>query len=42
MELYRFIDMNKAAIDERHPFNGEMLLQIKDYYRIELTWSSKR
>jgi len=40
MELYRFIDLNKAAIDERHPFEDDMLLQIKDYYRIELTWAS--
>lgn len=40
MELYPFIDLNKAVINERHPLNGFLLSQIKNYYRIELTWSS--
>lgn len=40
MEIYRLIDLYKTTIDERRPFEGEMLTQIKAYYRIGLTWSS--
>ena len=40
MDIYRLLDLYKVAIDERRPFEGEMLTQIKDYYRIGLTWSS--
>lgn len=40
MEIYQLIDLYKETIDERRPFEGEMLAQIKDYYRIGLTWSS--
>lgn len=40
MEIYRLLDLYKANIDERRPFEGEMLKQLKDYYRIGLTWSS--
>ena len=40
MDIYRLLDLYKATIDERRPFEGEMLEQIKDYYRIGLTWSS--
>lgn len=40
MDIYRLLDLYKAAIDERRPFEGEMLAQIKEYYRIGLTWSS--
>jgi len=40
MEIYRLLDLYKATIDERRPFKGDMLTQIKDYYRIGLTWSS--
>jgi Fic family protein len=40
MDIYRVIDLNKVAIDERRPFEANMLTQIKDYYRIGLTWSS--
>ena len=40
MHIYRLLDLYKATIDERRPFEGEMLEQIKDYYRIGLTWSS--
>ncbi|MHB1043362.1 MAG: Fic family protein [Eubacteriales bacterium] len=40
MDTYRLLDLYKATIDERRPFEGEMLTQIKDYYRIGLTWSS--
>jgi Fic family protein len=34
------IDANKAAIDKARPFEGETLNQLRDYYRIGLTWSS--
>lgn len=40
MDIYRLLVLHKAAIDERIPFEGEMLRQLKDYYRIGLTWSS--
>lgn len=40
MDIYRLLDLYKAIIDECRPFEGEMLEQIKDYYRIGLTWSS--
>ena len=40
MDIYRLLDLYKTAIDERRPFEGEMLKQIRDYYRIGLTWSS--
>lgn len=40
MDIYRLLDLYKANIDERRPFEGEMLGQLKDYYRIGLTWSS--
>lgn len=34
------IDANKAAIDNVRPFEGDTLKQLRDYYRIGLTWSS--
>ncbi|MBP8818854.1 MAG: Fic family protein [Syntrophomonadaceae bacterium] len=40
MDLYRVLDLYKVAIDERRPFEGEMLTQLRNYYRIGLTWSS--
>ncbi|MBS4030662.1 MAG: Fic family protein [Clostridiales bacterium] len=40
MDIYKLLDLYKATIDERRPFEGEMLKQIRDYYRIGLTWSS--
>lgn len=40
MGLYERIDRYKAAIDELRPFEGDLLSQIKSYYRIGLTWSS--
>ncbi|MCL4517218.1 MAG: Fic family protein [Firmicutes bacterium] len=40
MGIYKLLDLYKAAIDERRPFEGEMLTRLKDYYRIGLTWSS--
>ncbi len=40
MDIYKLLDLYKATIDERRPFQGDMLAQIKEYYRIGLTWSS--
>lgn len=40
MDIYRLLDLYKAAIDKRRPFEGEMLEQIKKYYRVGLVWSS--
>ena len=40
MTIYERVDANKAAIDLARPFEGEMLRQIKAYYRIGLTWTS--
>lgn len=40
MSSYEKIDIYKAAIDELRPFEGDMLNEIKGYYRIGLTWSS--
>ncbi|MBU7006579.1 Fic family protein [Phosphitispora fastidiosa] len=40
MDLYRLLDLYKITIDQRRPFEGQMLTQLKDYYRIGLTWSS--
>lgn len=40
MDIYRLLDLYQSAINERRPFEGNMLAQIKDYYRIGLTWSS--
>lgn len=40
MDIYRLLDLYKANIDECRPFEGEMLGQLKDYYRIGFTWSS--
>lgn len=40
MSLLGKIDRYKAAIDELRPFEGDLLAQIKSYYRIGLTWMS--
>jgi Fic family protein len=40
MDIYKLLDLYKISIDERRPFEGEMLTQIRDYYRIGLTWAS--
>ena len=40
MTIHERIDAHKAAIDVVRPFEGEMLRQIKAYYRIGLTWTS--
>ena len=38
--LFEKIDHYKAQIDILRPFEGNMLKQIKDYYKIGLTYSS--
>ncbi|MFA5634954.1 MAG: Fic family protein [Anaerovoracaceae bacterium] len=38
--LFQKIDLYKAAIDKLRPFEGDLLKEIKAYYRIGLTWSS--
>lgn len=40
MTVFEKIDQYKAVIDEQRPFEGELLDEIKGYYRISLTWSS--
>ena len=40
MRIYEIIDLYKKEIDKLRPFEGEMLEQLKAYYRIGLTWSS--
>ncbi len=40
MNLYEKIDRCHATISTVRPFEGRMLEQLKDYYRIGLTWSS--
>ena len=39
-DIYETIDALKAAIDVERPFEGEMLKQIKAYYRVGLTYTS--
>lgn len=38
--MFEKVDIYKARIDDLRPFEGSMLKQIKDYYRIGLTYSS--
>lgn len=40
MSIYDKIDKAHAALSALRPFEGDMLLQLKDYFRIGLTWSS--
>ncbi|MDR0380973.1 MAG: Fic family protein [Oscillospiraceae bacterium] len=40
MSIYERVDANKAPIDIERPFEGEMLRQLKAYYRVGLTWTS--
>ena len=40
MTLFEKIDRYKGAIDEVRPFENDMLKQLKDYYRVGLTWTS--
>lgn len=40
MEHLEKLDLYQNAINELRPFEGEMLKQIKDFYRVGLTWTS--
>jgi Fic family protein len=40
MSLYEKIDLYKLEIDKLRPFEGNLLKEIRAYYRIGLTWSS--
>jgi len=40
MTIYERLDVNKEAIDGIRPFEGEHLRQLREYYRIGLTWTS--
>lgn len=40
MEHLEKLDLYQNTINELRPFEGEMLKQIKDFYRIGLTWTS--
>jgi Fic family protein len=40
MMLFQKIDLFKATIDGLRPFQGNLLNEIKTYYRVGLTWSS--
>ncbi|MCR4437396.1 MAG: Fic family protein [Eubacteriales bacterium] len=40
MDVYNLLDSYKAIIDKHRPFEGDLLKQIREYYRIGLTWSS--
>lgn len=38
--MYEKIDQNKSAIDSRRPFTEHMSKQLREYYKIGLTWAS--
>ena len=38
--MFEKIDQNKTRIDALRPLQGNLLKQIRDYYKIGLTWSS--
>ena len=40
LTIYERVDAKKAAIDVIRPFEGEYLRQLREYYRIGLTWTS--
>lgn len=40
MEHLEKLDLYQNTINELRPFEGEMLKQIKDFYRVGLTWTS--
>ena len=40
MNHFEKLDLYQRSINELRPFEGEMLKQIKDFYRIGLTWTS--
>ena len=40
MDYFNKIDLYQRTINELRPFEGEPLEQIKDFYRLGLTWTS--
>lgn len=40
VEQIKKLDLYQNTINELRPFDGEMLKQVKDFYRIGLTWTS--
>lgn len=40
MNIYEKIDLYQQEMNKQRPFEGNLLKQIKDYYRVGLTWSS--
>lgn len=40
MENFKKLDLYQNTINELRPFEGELLKQIKDFYRVGLTWTS--
>ena len=40
MEIFNKINLFQQEIKAVYPLDGELLEQIKDYYRIGLTWTS--
>lgn len=40
MEQIKKLDLYQNTISELRPFDGEMLKQVKNFYRIGLTWTS--
>ena len=40
MSHFKKVDLYQRIINELRPFEGEMLKQIKEFYRIGLTWTS--
>mgnify|MGYP000867458407 FL=1 len=40
MENIKKLDLYQDVINELRPFEGEMLNQVKDFYRVGLTWTS--
>lgn len=40
MTIYEKLDRYKAEIDRLRPFEGDLLKEIRSYYRIGLTWTS--
>ena len=40
MELFDRIDLNQKTINKERPFQGTLLTELRNYFRIGLTWSS--
>jgi len=40
VEIYKEVDLYQQRLNEYRPFEGDLLQQIKAYYRVSLIWSS--